>query len=195
MNYQQHGTGFMVAIHIALFGGIYGVVANVGYIWIGLKGKIKAAGASVAHIGFALLLVAILISSAKKEVLSWNTTGIVVFEKTKDQDPAENITLFRGIKTDMGKYDVTYTRDTINDEDRKKYFELKFEGKDGKDNFTLYPDIMKINKGRQEPSANPDKKHYWNKDIFAYATTWSEGAANDTTTFRPMQLKEGDTVF
>lgn len=195
MNYQQHGIGFMVAIHLALFAAIYGVVANVGYVWIGMKGKLKMAGASVAHAGFALLLVGILISSAKKEVLSWNTTGITVFERTKDQDPAENITLFKGIKTDMGKYDVTYTRDTTNNEDRKKYFELKFEGKDGKDNFTLYPDIMKINKGRQEPSANPDKKHYWNKDIFAYATTWSEGSATDTTSFKPMQLKEGDTVF
>jgi cytochrome c-type biogenesis protein CcmF len=195
MNYDQHGSGFMIAIHIALFAAIYGVVANTGYIWIGLKGKLKAAGASVAHTGFSILLVGILISSAKKEVLSWNTTGISVFEKTKDQDPAENITLFRGIKTDMGKYDVTYLRDTSNTEDRKKYFELKFDGKDGKDNFMLYPDIMKINKGRQEPSANPDKKHYWNKDIFAYATTWTEGQGNDTTTFRPVQLKEGDTVF
>jgi cytochrome c-type biogenesis protein CcmF len=195
MNYNQHGGGFMVAIHVALFAAIYGVVANTGYIWAGLKGKFKAAGASVAHVGFALMLVGIIISSAKKEVLSWNTTGISVFEKTKDQDPAENITLFKGIKTDMGKFDVTYLRDTANDEDRKKYFELKFDGKDGKDTFFLYPDIMKINKGRQEPSANPDKRHYWYKDIFAYATTWSEGAPNDTTTFRPMQLKEGDTVF
>jgi cytochrome c-type biogenesis protein CcmF len=195
MNYEQHGAGFMIAIHVALFAGIYGVVANVGYIWLGLKGKLKAAGASVAHAGFALLLVAILISSAKKEVLSWNTTGIAVFEKTKDQDPAENITLFKGIRTDMGKYDVTYVRDTTNTEDRKKYFELKFEGKDGKDTFKLYPDIMKINKGRQEPSANPDKKHYWNKDIFAYATTWTEAAQTDTTSIRPAALREGDTVF
>ncbi len=195
INYDKKGAGFLAAIHLAIFAAVFAVVANASYIWLGLKGKLKAAGASVAHVGFGLVLVGILISSSKKEILSWNTTGINIFQKNAQQDPAENITLFKGIKTDMGKYDVTYTRDTTNDEDRKKYFELKFEAKDGKDNFTLYPDIMKINKGRQEPSANPDKKHYWNKDIFAYATTWSEGAPTDTTSFKPMQLKEGDTVF
>ncbi len=195
MNYDKKGPGFMIAIHIALFAAIYGVVANTGYIWLGLKGKLKAAGASVAHIGFALLLVGILISSSRKEVLSWNTTGVSLFEKTKDQDPAENIALFQGVRTDMGKYHVTYLRDTTNDFDKKKYFELSFESKDGANKFKLYPDIMKINKGRQEPSANPDKEHYWNKDIFAYASAWTDPSVNDTTTFRPVQLKEGDTVF
>jgi cytochrome c-type biogenesis protein CcmF len=42
------------------------VIANLSYIWIGLKGKMKSAGASIAHIGFGLALVGILISSSKK---------------------------------------------------------------------------------------------------------------------------------
>jgi len=75
------------------------------------------------------MLLGILISSAKKELLSINTTGLALFEKDENNDPAENITLVKGIKTDMGKYDVTYRRDTVNDFDRKKYFELSFEGK------------------------------------------------------------------
>jgi cytochrome c-type biogenesis protein CcmF len=156
----------------------------------------KSAGASVAHAGFAMLLLGILISSSKQETLSINTTGINVFEKTKDQDPAENITLFKGIKTDMGKYDVTYVRDTVNDVDRKKYFELKFESKDGKNDFFLYPDVLKNNKGQEGFSANPDKKHYFGSDIFAYVTTWSGAATeNDTSSFRPATIKKGDTTF
>src|SRR6266487_2711489 len=157
----------------------------------------KSAGASVAHVGFTLFLLGILISSSKKETLSMNTTGINVFEKTKDQDPAENITLFKGVKTDMGKYDVTYVRDTVNDFDRKKYFELKFESKDGKDNFYLYPDVLKNNKGQEGFSANPDKRHNLTNDIFAYVTTWSGAAQDnaDTGNFKPALIKAGDTTF
>ena len=196
ISYDEKGIGYLAAIHIAIFAAVYSIVANALYIWIGLKGKIKAAGASIAHVGFALFLFGVLISSSKKEVLSENTTGINVFEKTKDQDPAENITLFKGIRTDMGKYDVTYLRDTANDFDRKKYFELKFEGKDGKDNFYLYPDVLQNNKGQQGFAANPDKKHYLTNDIFAYVTTWSGlGTQEDTASFRPVQVKAGDTTF
>ncbi len=196
IDYNEKGIGFLAAIHIAIFAAVYGVVANAAYIWMGLKGKMKSAGASVAHVGFTLFLLGILISSSKKETLSMNTTGINVFEKTKDQDPAENITLFKGVKTDMGKYDVTYVRDTANGFDRKKYFELKFERKDGKENFYLYPDVLKNNKGQEGFSPNPDKKHYLTNDIFAYVTTWTgTSSEEDTATFRPALIKAGDTTF
>jgi cytochrome c-type biogenesis protein CcmF len=76
IDYNKYGPGYLTAIHIAIFTAVYAVVANAGYIWLGLNGKIKAAGGSVAHMGFALMLVGILISSSKKEVLSKNTTGI-----------------------------------------------------------------------------------------------------------------------
>lgn len=195
INYTEKGAGYLAAIHVAIFAAVYGVVANTAYIWIGLKGKFKSAGGSVAHIGFTLFLFGVLISSAKKTVLSENTTGIAVFQKTASEDPAENITLFKGVKTDMGKFDVTYTRDTANGYDRKKYFELKFQSKDGKDNFFLYPDILANNKGQEGFSPNPDKSHYITHDIFAYVTSWSQSKGEDTSSFRPQELKAGDTVF
>jgi cytochrome c-type biogenesis protein CcmF len=195
INYDAKGAGFMIAIHIAMFAAIYGVVANFAYIWIGLKGKMKSAGASIAHIGFALALVGIIISSSRKAVLSENTTGIALLQKSKDYDPAENITLFKGIKTDMGKYDVTYARDTFNTSNHKKYFELQFTSKDGKDRFNVYPDVIKNNKGQEGNSANPDKKHYWNRDIFVYVSAMQTGAQDDTSQFRPVDMKAGDSVF
>ncbi|CAN5390394.1 cytochrome c biogenesis protein CcsA [soil metagenome] len=196
INYDKHGLGFLAAIHIAIFGAVYAIVANAMYLWIGLKGKLKAAGASIAHVGFSLFLLGVLISSGKKKVLSENTTGISVFEKTKDQDPAENITLFKGIRTDMGLYHVTYLRDTANEFDRKKYFEIKFESKDGKDQFYLYPDVLKNNKGMEGFAANPDKQHYIWGDIFGYATSWvGSSAETDTSVFRSVGIKKGDSTF
>ncbi len=196
INYDKKGIGFLSAIHVAIFAAVYALVANAGYIWLGLKGKIKAAGASVAHVGFGLVLIGILISSSKKAVLSWNTTGISVFQKDKKEDPAENITLFKGIATDMGKYMVTYVKDTFNEKQRKRFFDVQFISKTNKDDaFSLYPDLIKNNKGMEGFAANPASKHYWYKDIFVYISSYKENNSADTAQFVSREIKVGDTLF
>ncbi len=201
VNYDAKGPGFLFAIHLAIFAAVYSVVANASYIWLGLKGKVKAAGASVAHIGFGLLLVGILISSSKKAVLSWNTTGISPLQGDPNAkgnpagNPAENITLFKAVATDMGRYMVTYTKDTLNPLDRKRYFEIDFKAKEGGETFKLYPDVIKQNKGGEGFSANPAAKHYWHKDIFVYITSFQENNREDTAGFRNREVKVGDTLF
>lgn len=200
--YDKKGPGFLFAIHLAIFAAVYAVVANASYIFLGLKGKLKAAGASVAHVGFGLVLVGILISSAKKTVLSWNTTGVTPLrqEDAKERgnpagNPAENITLFKGVATDMGRYMVTYVKDTLNERDRKRYYEIKFKAKEGDDSFSLYPDVIKNNKGMEGFAANPAAKHYWHKDIFAYITSFQENSTEDTASFTNREISVGDTLF
>ena len=195
ITYDKKGAGFLGAIHVAIFGAVYAVIANSGYIFSGLKGKLKSAGASIAHVGFGLVLLGILLSSSKKIVLSWNTTGISVFQKDKKEDPAENITLFKGVATDMGKYMVTYASDTFNEKQRKRFFEVKFKSKTAEEHFTLYPDLIKNNKGMEGFAANPASKHYWYKDIFVYISSYKENNAADTAQFVPRELKIGDTLF
>ncbi len=200
IDYDKNGPGFLGAIHVAIFAAVYSVVANASYIWLGFSGKMKKAGAAIAHVGFGMLLLGILISSSKKEVLSWNTTGISTLPDTEASNkivgkPAENSTLFKGIATDMGKYTVTYVRDTINDNNHKKYFEVNFKSKTGDENFNIYPDVMHNTKGQDGFAPNPDSKHYFNRDIFVYVTSWLEGSKEDTSTFRTLTLKQGDTTF
>jgi len=197
INYDKFGIGFLTAIHIAICSSVYAVIANANYLFAGLKGKMKAAGASVAHVGFGLVLVGILISSSKKAVLSWNTTGVAVFKKNKQEDPAENITLFKGIRTDMARsrYHVTYVDNTYDAHTRKKHFNLKFEDKITNEIFYLHPDALKANKGMEGFSFNPDKKHYWNRDIFIYISSFIENTLEDTAKFQNKQIKLGDTIF
>jgi cytochrome c-type biogenesis protein CcmF len=201
VNYTKKGPVFLFAIHLAIFTAVYAVTGNLSYIWLVLKGKLKAAGASVAHVGFGMILVGILISSAKKTVLSWNTTGISPLaqaapgEKNPAGNPAENLTLFKGVETDMGKFMVNYKRDTLNEADRKKYYEISFTAKDGSESFNLYPDVIKNNKGMEGFAANPASKHYWYKDIFVYITSFQQNDASDTTRFVDKDIKVGDTIF
>ena len=51
------------------------MITNTNYILSVLKGKIKVAGGSVAHIGFGLMLVGIILSMSKQEVISLNHDG------------------------------------------------------------------------------------------------------------------------
>ena len=196
--YDKKGIGFLIAVHLAVFAAVYSIVANSSYIWLVMKGRVKAAGASVAHVGFALVLLGILISSSKKSVLSYNTTGMSPLKIGDKESPLENITLVKGVSTDMGKYMVTYKGDTLNKNDRKRYYEINFVKKSDKETFSLYPDIIENNKGSEGVTPNPDAKHYWNKDIFTYLTFLGDPTkikANDTSTFKNTEVKIGDTLF
>ncbi len=198
IHYDKKGIGFLVAIHIAVFAAVYSVVANAGYIWLVLRGRIKAAGASVAHVGFGLVLLGILISSSKKSVLSYNTTGMSPLKIGDKESPLENITLIKGVSTDMGKYMVTYKGDSLNERNRKRYYEIKFVKKADKEEFSLYPDIIENNKGSEGVTPNPDARHYWHKDIFTYLTFLGDPSkikAQDTATFKVTNIRLGDTLF
>ncbi|MBS1603314.1 MAG: cytochrome c biogenesis protein CcsA [Bacteroidetes bacterium] len=197
IHYDKYGAGFLAAIHLGLFAGLYAVIANAAYIWTGFHGKMKAAGSAVAHVGFGLMLVGILLSSAKKEVLSINTTGInIPFAPETHQDPLENLTLLKGMRTDMGKYWATYVRnDSIGNRNQNTYYQVHFERKDGSESFDLYPFFIKNTKGMEGGSPNPDNKHYWNRDIFTYINAYSRDDIADTAAFRPTLMALKDTVF
>ncbi len=198
INYDKKGFGFLIAIHIAVFAAVYSIIANGMYVILALKGKLKAAGPSIAHIGFGMVLLGILISSANKSVLSYNTTGMSPLKIGDKESPLENITLVKGISTDMGKFMVTFVKDTLNPDDRKRYYEINFKAKAGNETFNLYPDVIENNKGSEGLTPNPSAKHYWNKDIFTYLTFLGDPEkikASDTSTFRKKTVKIGDTLF
>ncbi|MFL5772397.1 MAG: cytochrome c biogenesis protein CcsA [Flavisolibacter sp.] len=197
VNYGEQGYGFMVAIWIALAMAVFSAITNATYIVSGLKGSMKKAGGAIAHVGFALMLTGILISSSKKEVLSYNTSGIpVFFGKDSQEDPGENLTLIKGLRADMGKYWVTYDKDSAHPKKSLWFYHLLFESKDGKETFSLSPNAFVNYKGNMGLMANPDARHYFTHDIFTYITSLPDPSKNrDTSTFKPVTKKIGDTIF
>jgi cytochrome c-type biogenesis protein CcmF len=79
INYQKEGPGFLAAIYVALFATIYSVVANAFYIWKALHGKLKFAGGSFAHLGFAVMIAGMLISAVNKKIISCFSCSQVFF--------------------------------------------------------------------------------------------------------------------
>lgn len=198
INYEDHGIGYLGAVWLAIVAAVYAIIANGAYIWLGLKGSLKLSGGSVAHLGFGLMLLGILISSSKKEVLSFNTSGIFIplGESNLVGKSGENLTLVKGLRTDMGKFWITYDQDSTHPKKPLWYYHLKLEDKKSGEQFSLSPNAFVNYKNNEGIMANPDAKHYWDHDIFAYITaTANPDKGEDTTTFKPYAVSIGDTLF
>jgi cytochrome c-type biogenesis protein CcmF len=197
INYREHGIGYLVAIWMAVAASVYAVIANASYIWLGMKGSIRRSGGAVAHVGFGLFLLGILISSSKKEVLSYNSSGIpVFFGNESKENSGENLTLVKGLKTDMGKYWVTYKSDSAHPKKPLWFYHVDFEAKNGKEKFILTPNAFVNYKGNEGLMANPDSRHYWDHDVFTYITSLPDPEKNkDTSHFKTQTISVGDTLF
>jgi cytochrome c-type biogenesis protein CcmF len=197
IDYYKQGPMYLGAIWLATGCAIYAVIANAAYIWLGVKGKLALSGGSISHVGFGLVLLGILLSSSKKEMLSYNTSGIAIdFGPDSDQKPGENLTLIKGVPMKMGKFDVTYLRDSAHPKKQQWYYEIHFKSRTDKEEFTLWPNAFVNYKGNEGLMANPDSRHYLDHDIFTYISALPNPDKNkDTATFRNKPMKEGDSLF
>lgn len=197
INYRKEGPGFQAAIWIAVVCSVYAVVANAAYIWIGMKGKLQLSGGSVSHVGFGLVLLGILLSSSKKEILSHNTSGIAMdFGPNSEERTGENLTLVKGVPMKMGKFDVTYVNDSAHPKKELWYYNIHFKSREDDEEFTLRPNAFVNYKGNEGLMANPDSRHYWDHDVFTYISALLNPDKNkDTSTFQPRSMKLGDSLF
>jgi cytochrome c-type biogenesis protein CcmF len=205
IEYSKKGPGFLGAIYIALFASIFSVIANAAYLKTVLKGNVKAGGAAIAHLGFALMITGMLISSGNKKVISDNRkTGLFLpFDKDptgrEPNDPMENLTLLRNVPTQMGNYMVTYLTDSAAAEKNRTFYNLHFQKIDsatGKVNedFILSPDSYRMKDNNL--SSNPGTRHYLTHDVFTYISTISvKNHDDDTVKFAMHDMGIHDTAF
>ena len=86
---------------ILLWSTLFATIANFEYWRKILNGKLNLSGSSIAHMGFALVIMGALLSNANKNIISNNKDYIA-----KDFPSNENILLEKGDTTAMGNYFV-----------------------------------------------------------------------------------------
>lgn len=182
-----------------LFTANFAVLSNTDYLFRIMKGKVTKAGASIAHIGFALILSGALVSAGKKEFISKNLSGI---DLGKDFPNNENVLLALDNPIPMGDYNVVYRGDStsgIHIYYKVDYFERMADGNSGKKLFTLYPFVQ--TNPKMGNVAEPATKHYLHKDVFThvtYAKLDNKQAETDEEGYmKPDQkwVHPGDTVY
>jgi cytochrome c-type biogenesis protein CcmF len=176
---------------------MFAIIANTQYVIVSLKGKLKSAGASVAHAGFGLLLLGALISQHNQEVISVNTSGIDFGDSFDKKSKIENILLRRDEPVKMGDYDVTYIGDSVVSPNH--YYKVRYKRFDEegnlKEEFTLLPNAQ-INKNMGLVSS-PDTRHYLTKDIYTHVTSVpnKEKIEQELTKYVPDTIAVGDTFY
>lgn len=152
-------------LHLTLlFASLFAVIGNLDYLFFALKAKSIKPGASIAHIGFGMILLGALISNGKKEVISQNSSRYDLKSLDEAYANNENILLMIGDTLKMGDYRVSYK----GKEKEGIYVKYNVDYIDANNDvaFTLRP-FLQLNE-RMGNVAEPSTKHYWNKDVFTY---------------------------
>ncbi|MEI7803030.1 MAG: cytochrome c biogenesis protein CcsA, partial [Bacteroidota bacterium] len=186
--------------HVALlFASIFSVVANLFYLFIILRGKHRLYGPALAHLGFGILLLGILISSANKHTISLNYRGVDYGERMNNLELHTNQFMPKDSREHMGDYMSTYIGDSIAEPNH--YYKVRFERMDTTkdvvlETFVLHPNAQ-INP-KMGLISNPDTRHYWDHDIYTHVTTVPEKNNNEEPgeeKFKTDTLAKGDTIF
>ena len=162
-------SGKTIFYSFLLFSAMFAVIANTYYFITVLKGKLSHAGASVAHVGFGMILLGALISTSLSEKISINQKGDVeIFGK--DFSNRDNLLLPLNDTVKMSDYYVVYKnkrREGIN-----LYYDVEYLKKDDAGNyssqFILSPRIQ-LN-DRMGNVSEPDTRHEFAKDIYTHIT-------------------------
>jgi len=174
-----------------LFTGFFAAISNLWFWLILGKAKWTFAGSSVAHIGFALILVGALISNGRKDIISHSKVNL------GESLPAnENALMDQGDTVEMGKYFAVFEdMDTVNS---KQFYSISYFNQigDSEPIFRLKPFLQMSD--QMGPTPNPDTKHFWDRDIYTHVTYSSylepaspDGFGNEAE----VRLNEGDTAL
>ena len=187
--------------HVALlFAAVFSIIANLYYMFTVLKGKHRLYGPALAHLGFGIFLMGVLISSANKHTISLNYRGIDYGKRFNDLDLHTNQYMPKDSREQMGEYFATFIGDSTSEPNH--YYKVLFERMDTstnevKEKFILYPNAQ-INP-KMGLISSPDTRHYWDHDVYTHVTTVPEKSNDEETTdeqkFTEHKIAKGDTIF
>ena len=194
---------------LMFFTGLLAVILNADYIRQVLKYKWKTYGPAIAHAGFAFVMLGALLSAGHKKVISENNASVIKLDRlNEDFSNNENVLLHKGDTVQMGKYMVSYSRDSAYE--KNAYFIVDYYTVDKgtwNKRFSLNPMIQ--TNPRFGNVAEPSTKHFWNRDIYTYTPYADMEKVNQLINPQPkdslatdpvrrvgtFEVMEGDTIY
>lgn len=184
---------------------LFALVANGYYLATAQKFHIKKAGGTIAHLGFAIMLLGVLISGYNKTVISLDRTNTYVDFKKETyeenlKESRENVMIFRNTTLPMGDYSITYLGDStdINAAPPLSYFKVRYDKRDKETGEIIETFILQPQAYKKELAANPDSRHYLTHDVFTYINAFSEPVAvndNDSIPYKTYRIGKGDSIY
>jgi cytochrome c-type biogenesis protein CcmF len=180
-----------------LFASVFTVLGNASLLKPLFKGKLQLVGSSVAHIGFGVLLIGVLVSSANKQVISINQSGMQLNPEFDAQANMEHVYLEKRKALRMGDYEIEYRADStewVNNFYQVHYKKINPKTNEVEYEFDLYPNAQ-INP-KMGLVANPDTKHYLSHDVFTYVSSVpKEKGESKFVNEKKFKVALGDTLI
>jgi cytochrome c-type biogenesis protein CcmF len=163
---------------LLMFAGLFGMTANLDYIFFFLRGNLKVAGSALSHVGFGIMIAGVIASGLNKQNISNNPmaqAGLLDEEMLQ-----KNVLLFKKTPMYMSGYRVTFEGDTL--VGNLRTFVVNYEKLDANGNvveqFQVKPQAIYDNKVVEVKAYNPSTKRYFGKDIFTHIATLPMKEAN-----------------
>ena len=173
---------------------LFSFFANANYLFNVLKGRVKIGGASIAHIGFALLLCGVVISQSKKEVISTNAEAFVNVNEENEDLNENHILLYEEEPKSMGEYIATFKEDVEGKLRDGVIVDFKKLNEDNTldQQFELVPKFKLMG---ETSVADPAIKRRAFYDFFTHISLINLGNEIDTTAYEPITFAgKQDTV-
>ncbi|PWJ44324.1 cytochrome c biogenesis protein CcsA [Sediminitomix flava] len=173
-------------LHLLLvFSSIFAITANWHYVNSVLKGKMKNAGAAIAHIGFGMIMLGATLSTSGSKEISANSSGKDLQLVSEQFNNKENILLSKYDTLLMGDYFVTYRgkkQKGVNIYFDVGYYEAIFDESArsysvGDSLFSLNP-FVQLNE-KFGNVAEPGTKHFLSHDVFTHIK-WADMETSDS---------------
>ncbi len=155
------------AYRLLSFAGWTAAIGNGWILWGYLRKKrFRLIGGALSHTGLAVMVLGVLVSSAKKEVISRNTAGVDFGDNFSVQSKLENVLIYRDSTALVGPYQVRFSGTRW--EAPQTYYRVDFADTAGRESFTLYPSAQ-ISKN-MGLVASPDIQKWWDHDLYVHIT-------------------------
>lgn len=196
----------LLANRILLTAGVYGLVANLDYfLSIANKSK-KMAGSVLSHIGFAIMLVGIVLNGVNQHHVTNNPQLMSgIFNSDDEEDlKRSNIILLKGEPVYSQGYLIEYEDDIY--ENAKRRYAISFKQLDETggvlDSFTQWPSVEYNETFDNIAAYYPDVRHEWWRDQFTRITTLPRAevepefaqSQEDTLSYQRVLLGLGESV-
>ena len=147
---NNYGLGIVMIVFVSFFA----LFGNGAVLWRIARGNLRLAGGAMAHVGLAIMVLGIIVSSGLSSPVYRGGVQI--------GDNRDNFILARGQTLALGGYTFSYTGQAINDEGHP-FYRLDITDPYGRQ-YDMNPVVYLSNKGQW--IQNPDVRKFVEKDLF-----------------------------
>lgn len=115
------GSVYNPSYMVLTLAGLFLIVSNARVLFTVVKKNVSLSGGAVAHIGVGMMLIGLMFSSGYSNIVSLNTSGLMVSRDLGTEFNRDNILLFLNEPKSMAGYEIEYRSENVECRNKSGY--------------------------------------------------------------------------